>query len=68
MRTHGDAPMRGVLAVNPGIPSAQKGRRWVGFKGGSEPGVINLSFLLENEAINGVNLVVDGALTRRVQY
>lgn len=48
-RSEGDPVVRGVLAVNPGVPSAKTSRRWVGFKGGSEPGVLNLSFVLEGE-------------------
>lgn len=41
-------PLRGVLGIEAGIASAGDGRRWVGYKGGSETGVLNLSFLLEN--------------------
>lgn len=40
------APLREVLAVNPGIPALRDAFDWVGFKGGSEPGVIDLTFLL----------------------
>lgn len=42
-----DSVVRGILGINPGLPSAKEGRRWVGHKGGSEPGVLNGSWLLE---------------------
>jgi beta-lactamase class A len=35
-----------VLAVNPGVPIDKADWPYAGFKGGSEPGVINLSWLL----------------------
>lgn len=38
---------RAVLSKNPGLPIDHAQYRWIGFKGGSEPGVINLTFLLE---------------------
>lgn len=40
-------PLREILSIN---PSFQAGGKWrtVGFKGGSEPGVLNLSFLLQS--------------------
>ncbi|NYT42929.1 serine hydrolase [Sphingomonas sp. R-74633] len=42
------ADARAVLSKNPGLPPEAKARwQWVGFKGGSEPGVINLTYLLE---------------------
>lgn len=42
---------RAILAVNPGIPPANAGRwAYVGYKGGSEPGVIAMSLLLRNAA------------------
>jgi hypothetical protein len=38
---------RAILSKNPGIGATSAGRwDWVGFKGGSEPGVVNLSLLL----------------------
>lgn len=42
------APLRGVLAINRGLDISKELFPWVGFKGGSEPGVINLSFLLQS--------------------
>ncbi|MGH9518442.1 MAG: serine hydrolase [Terriglobales bacterium] len=41
---------REVLAINPGIPSIKSRWSYVGFKGGSEPGVISLNFLLQAHA------------------
>ncbi len=40
------APLLAVLAKNPGIPIDTKVWPYVGFKGGSEPGVLELTFLL----------------------
>ncbi|HSI18023.1 MAG TPA: serine hydrolase [Sphingomonas sp.] len=42
------AEARRILAMNPGVgPAAASGWRYVGYKGGSEPGVISMSFLLQ---------------------
>lgn len=41
------AEARSILAVNPGLPQLKGPYRYVGFKGGSEPGVLNLTLLLE---------------------
>jgi beta-lactamase class A len=38
--------LRGALAINPGLSISETQFPWIGFKGGSEPGVLNLSFLL----------------------
>jgi len=44
----GGAPARAILAKNPGLPpSTAEQWQWVGYKGGSEPGLINLTFLLQ---------------------
>jgi len=40
------AEARAILAKNPGVDSAAEGWRYVGYKGGSEPGVIAMTFLL----------------------
>jgi len=40
------ATARDVLAVNPGLNWSSESWSYVGFKGGSEPGVLDLSFLL----------------------
>ena len=38
--------LRGALAINPGLSISPQQFPWIGFKGGSEPGVLNLTFLL----------------------
>ncbi|HEY3354374.1 MAG TPA: serine hydrolase, partial [Polyangia bacterium] len=38
---------RKLLAVNPGIALPKQRWRYVGYKGGSEPGVLSMSFLLQ---------------------
>ncbi|HEU4614518.1 MAG TPA: hypothetical protein VFS15_20625, partial [Kofleriaceae bacterium] len=40
------APLLDVLSINPGIPIDKAQWPYIGFKGGSEPGVINLTWLL----------------------
>ncbi len=40
-------PARKLLAVNPGIGQSKEDWPYVGYKGGSEPGVLNLTFLLQ---------------------
>ncbi len=45
----GMEPVRDVLSMNPGVPLDEETWTWVGFKGGSEPGVLNLTLLLERE-------------------
>ena len=51
LRRSGDPHALPILAVNPGLGhDAAKGFRYMGFKGGSEPGVISLNFLLHNKA------------------
>lgn len=51
LRRHMDGPagaeLRAVLSKNPGIPDATKHWRYVGYKGGSEPGVLTMAFLLQ---------------------
>jgi hypothetical protein len=44
------APVLDVLAINPGIPDTPGTFAYVGFKGGSEPGVLNLTWLLRRRA------------------
>lgn len=43
------AEVRAILSKNPGLPAAAGPWRYVGFKGGSEPGVMNLTFLLQGK-------------------
>lgn len=43
-------PVRAILAVNAGVDSATAGRfRYIGYKGGSEPGVIALNFVVQSK-------------------
>lgn len=47
LRRSGDRTALDLLGINPGLgPALAKDFAYFGFKGGSEPGVINLSFLL----------------------
>ncbi|MEO5769752.1 MAG: hypothetical protein ABIS92_15470, partial [Polyangia bacterium] len=39
-------PVRDILAANPGIGDASGAFSYIGFKGGSEPGVLNVTWLL----------------------
>ena len=43
------APLFDVLAKNPGLPIDRKVWPYVGFKGGSEPGVVNMTYLLRRD-------------------
>jgi beta-lactamase class A len=48
LRRNGDRTAMDLLAINPGLgPALAKEFDYFGFKGGSEPGVLNLSFLLK---------------------
>ncbi len=42
-----------ALSINPGIPELRTNWASVGFKGGSEPGVLNVTWLLERHAEKG---------------
>lgn len=51
IRRSGDQAALDILAINPGLGrAAAEGFSYMGFKGGSEPGVLNASFLLRNKA------------------
>ncbi|HEY5722858.1 MAG TPA: serine hydrolase [Allosphingosinicella sp.] len=51
IRKSGDRTALDILAINPGLGrAAAEGFDYMGFKGGSEPGVLNASFLLRNKA------------------
>ncbi|KAF0250290.1 MAG: beta-lactamase [bacterium] len=41
-------PARDILAINPGLSISEKDWPYIGFKGGSEPGVLNLTYLLQS--------------------
>lgn len=49
-QTEGDKTARQILAINPGSGLSIPRDKWqyVGFKGGSEPGVLNMTYLLES--------------------
>lgn len=44
-------PLRGVMAINPGSGLDVSRERWsyIGYKGGSEPGVLNMTYLLQSK-------------------
>ncbi len=45
----GGEPVAQILSINPGIPFDAQAWPFIGFKGGSEPGVLNLTWLLRRE-------------------
>ena len=48
IRTKGSATALAILATNPGVDPATRGKfAYLGFKGGSEPGVLALNFLVK---------------------
>lgn len=53
-------PIADILAINPGIPFDRDSWAYVGFKGGSEPGVLNLTWLLRH--VDGRTFVMTGTL------
>jgi hypothetical protein len=51
LRRNGDRTALDLLGINPGLgPALAKDFAYFGFKGGSEPGVLNLSFLLKSRS------------------
>jgi beta-lactamase class A len=51
LRRKGGATALNIMAVNPGIPVGDAARfSYIGFKGGSESGVMSLNFLVQNKA------------------
>ncbi len=47
LRANGDQATQAMLAINPGVaPGSARAFGYVGYKGGSEPGVIAMNFLL----------------------
>jgi beta-lactamase class A len=51
LRRNGGAKAHEILAINPGLGSSVAGRYgYLGYKGGSERGVINMTFLLRTKA------------------
>jgi beta-lactamase class A len=50
IRAQKNDEMSAIMAINPGLsPAAAAKWRYVGYKGGSEPGVISMSFLLQSK-------------------
>lgn len=50
-RRHGDERSREILAINAGVGPQLRGElAYLGYKGGSEPGVLNLTWLARNQA------------------
>lgn len=43
------APVKEILSINPGLPDQSGEYEYLGFKGGSEPGVVNLTWLLQRK-------------------
>lgn len=41
------APVASILSMNPGIPDEARQYGYVGYKGGGEPGVLNMTWLLQ---------------------
>lgn len=51
LRRNADDTARAILAINPGVGAQLGGElAYVGYKGGSEPGVLNLTWLVRNRA------------------
>ncbi len=51
LRRHGDDGARAILAINPGAGPALSGDfAYFGYKGGSEPGVLNVTWLIRTRA------------------
>jgi hypothetical protein len=46
-RSAAAAPVGPILSINPGLRDEKGQYRYIGFKGGSEPGVVNMTFLLQ---------------------
>ncbi len=46
---HGSDEQKDILAINPGVPSMKDRFAYIGFKGGSEPGALNLTWLLHTK-------------------
>ncbi len=53
LRRAGDGPggteLRAILSKNPGLPAPATKWDYVGYKGGSEPGVLNMTFVLRGK-------------------
>jgi hypothetical protein len=40
--------VRNILSINPGLSISKKSWQYIGYKGGSEPGVLNMTYLLQS--------------------
>ena len=48
LRLHADDGAKAILGISPGLPQqARTALRYAGYKGGSEPGVANLTYLIQ---------------------
>jgi beta-lactamase class A len=51
LRLHADDSARAILGISPGLPQqARAAVSYAGYKGGSEPGVANLTYLIQTRA------------------
>ena len=51
LRLHADPTAKAILAINGGLPpQARTALQYAGFKGGSEPGVANLTYLVQTRS------------------
>jgi beta-lactamase class A len=50
LRREGDDAARAILAINPGVGQLRNELAYVGYKGGSEPGELNLTWLVRSPA------------------
>jgi hypothetical protein len=57
---HEDPEASRILAINPGIPDTDGRWSYIGFKGGSEPGVLGLAWILDSA--EGARRVVAGTV------
>jgi hypothetical protein len=57
LKTYGDQsatrPIRDILSINPGIGDMMGRFAYAGYKGGSEPGVLNMTWLLQRRSDRG---------------
>lgn len=47
--TDGTDEQKDILAINPGVPSMKDRFAYIGYKGGSEPGALNMTWLLHTK-------------------
>lgn len=49
LQSETDKTARGIMAINDGLKVSRERWKYVGFKGGSEPGVITMNYLLQSK-------------------